>query len=61
MAREHPENGRCPFCSSLRLHKSGVVYVKDGTRQRFYCRTCHRTTTKPRLQLDLPLDRQNQS
>ena len=56
MNHEHPEHGRCPHCNSLRLHKSGIVYVKEGPRQRYYCRACHRTTIKPKLQLDLPIE-----
>ena len=56
MKYQHPENGRCPHCNSMRLHKSGTVYVKEGPRQRYYCRACHRTTIRPRLQLDLPLN-----
>jgi len=30
--------------------------MRDGSRQRYYCRVCHRTTTKPKLQLGMPLD-----
>jgi hypothetical protein len=56
MRHEHPEHGRCPHCNSVRLHKSGTVYVREGPRQRYYCRACHRTTIKPKLQLNLPLD-----
>ena len=58
MVSEHPEHGRCPHCDSLRLHKSGTVYTREGARQRYYCRACHKTTIKPKLQLDLPLKAQ---
>ena len=39
--------GLCPFCEH-RLTKGGFANsVTLGKRQRYYCRGCHRHTTKP--------------
>jgi len=46
-------NGSCPYCGSSRLIKSGKAYFRDGMRQNFCCKDCHRRTTKPNKQLEL--------
>lgn len=41
------ENNKCPYCKSDRLWNAGKAYDKNGKRQRFYCRDCHKYTIKP--------------
>lgn len=41
----------CPFCrSDKELGKNGFFYDQHGKHQRYECRNCHRTTTKPRTE-----------
>jgi len=40
-------NGNCPYCGSPRIIKAGVAYFREGKRQNFSCKDCHRRTTKP--------------
>jgi len=46
------EYGKCPYCGG-KLTKDGKACFSEGLRQRYYCRTCHRTTTKPVQQVAL--------
>lgn len=41
------EKKLCPFCGSERLIKSGIAFTKEGERQRYQCRGCHRHTINP--------------
>lgn len=51
-------NGICPYCGSPRLIKAGVAFFREGTRQNYSCKDCHRRTTKPNKQLELIKDGQ---
>lgn len=47
------EYGHCPHCGSDKLHRNGMTYTRQGPVQRYYCRSCHRNTAHPKLQLEL--------
>ncbi|MGB9959378.1 MAG: IS1/IS1595 family N-terminal zinc-binding domain-containing protein [Candidatus Bathyarchaeales archaeon] len=45
---ETQESLRCPQCSSERLYKDGLRYLKDGSNvQRYLCRNCGYRFTQP--------------